>query len=179
MLDKRRIEEAKTNVRNYLADNLLKKEDFRKVVFDTYMKNHQESIALAENVYSNNLSNLWLIVISYYSMFYIANAVLYKIGYKVGNKISHKVTADSLIEFVRNKLKSSILEDYEIAKEEALEIAGTKADIILDSFDKEREKRSVFQYSTDEKIKGNKAKTSFERAKLFSTEMYKLLIDLK
>lgn len=143
------------------------------------MKNHQESLTLAENIHSNNLSNLWLIVISYYSMFYIANSVLYKIGYKVGDKIPHKVTADSLIEFVRNKLKKSLLEDYETAKEEALDIAGAKADIILDSFDKEREKRSVFQYSTDEKIKGNKAKTSFERAKLFSTEMHKLLMEIK
>jgi len=28
-------------------------------------------------------------------MYYIANAVLYKMGYKIGEKISHKITADA------------------------------------------------------------------------------------
>ena len=44
---------------------------------------------------------------SYYSMFYIANAVLIKKGYKTGDKIAHKVTADALITIIRSKLKLS------------------------------------------------------------------------
>ena len=108
-------------------------------------------------------------------MYYIANVVLYKIGYKVGSKVSHKVTSDAIIVFVRNKLKKSLIEDYEKAKEEALDIIGRKTDEIISSFDKEMEKRSFFQYETTEEIKKSKAKTSLERAKRFIFEMEKLL----
>lgn len=121
------------------------------------------------------MSNLWVIVTSYYSMYYITNAVLYKIGYKIGSKISHKITADSLIVFIRNRLKKSLIEDYDEAKEEAFDIIGKETDAIIESFDREMEKRSFFQYETTEEIKGAKAKTSLERAKKFVFEMEKLL----
>ena len=179
MLDEKRIKEANVNMKSYLAEKLMIKEPFKQIVFDTYLRNHQESLALADHIYNNSLSNLWAIVVSYYSMFYMANAVLYTMGYKVGEKLAHKVTADALIEFVRNRLKKSLLEDYETAKEEALDLAGNKADLLIESFDRERRKRSIFQYTTTEEIKRNKAITSFERAKEFSTEMYKLLNELR
>ncbi|MCX6707430.1 MAG: hypothetical protein NT001_04805 [Candidatus Woesearchaeota archaeon] len=175
MLDNKRIDEAKSNIKNYLAEGLISKETFRQLVFDTYMKNHRESLNLAEHIHTNNLSNLWTIVTSYYSMFYIANAVLYKLGFKVGGKLAHKVTADALIEFVRKRLKDSLLKDYEAAKEEVLEIMQSKADAIIDSFDRERGKRSIFQYETTEEIKNSKANTSLLRARQFSIEMEKLL----
>ncbi len=178
MLDERRVQEAVQNVKRYLSDDLLKKEKFQKVVFDTYMRNHQESLDLAEHIFSTNRSNLWTIVISYYSMFYIANAVLYSLGYKVGDKIAHKITADALITVVRTKLKASLLEEFETAQEEASLIAGTKTDLLIGSFDAEREKRSFFQYTTTEEIKSARAKTSFERARVFATEMRKLLSDV-
>lgn len=108
-------------------------------------------------------------------MYYIANAVLLQLGYKVGEKISHKITADSLIVFVRNKLKKELLEGYEESKEEALEIISSKVDTLIKSFDFERKKRSIFQYQMDERIKKSKASTSFERAKKFVFEMKKLL----
>lgn len=108
-------------------------------------------------------------------MFYIANAVLYKIGYKTGDKVVHKVTSDALVVYIRNRLKKSLLEDYEDAKEEALEIIRTKADSLISSFDKELDKRAVFQYETTEEIKRAKAKTSLERAKDFVNEIRKLL----
>lgn len=108
-------------------------------------------------------------------MYYIANAVLLKIGYKVGDKISHKVTADALIVFARGKLKKEIIEEYENVKEDALEITSSKADSLLESLDFEREKRSKFQYQMDEKIKKSKALISLERAKKFVFELKKLL----
>ena len=108
-------------------------------------------------------------------MFYIANALLCKLGYKVGSKIVHKVTADSLIVLARKKLKESLLEDYENVKEVALELASTKADEIVSLFDRERLKRNIFQYITHEKIKESKARTSFERATKFCNEIMKLL----
>ena len=108
-------------------------------------------------------------------MFYIANAVLYKNRYKVGSKSAHKITADALIVFVRDKLKKSLLEGFEEAKEEAMGIIGRKTDEIISSFDNELEKRSIFQYETTEEIKRAKAKTSLERANKFIFEMKKLL----
>lgn len=176
MLSTERIKEAENNVRKYLEDEFIwKYKQYQKEIIGAYERNYKESLTVAQKLFDENISNLWIIVISYYSMYYIANAVLYKIGYKVGPKVSHKVTSDALIVLVRNKLKKSLFEEYEEAKEDALEIIGTKTDEILDDFDKEREKRSVFQYESTEDIKHAKAKTSLERAKKFIFEMKKLL----
>ena len=71
--------------------------------------------------------------------------------------------------------KERVEDVVEKAKEEALEIMGRKTDEIISSFDKEMEKRSVFQYETTEEIKKSKAKTSLERAKRFVFEMEKLI----
>ena len=177
MLNEKRLKEAESNVKGYLEDGLIwKYKDPRQEILETYQRNYQESLDVAQKLFEQNLSNLWIIVISYYSMYYITNAVLYKIGYKIGTKVSHKVTADALIVFVRNKLKKSLLEDYEEAKEEALDIIGRKTDNIIESFDNEMRKRSVFQYESTEEIKKEKAKTSIERAKKFIFEMTKLLV---
>ncbi|MBI2666747.1 hypothetical protein HYX13_03995 [Candidatus Woesearchaeota archaeon] len=176
MLTEERVKEAEQNWRSYLSDHLVKKDSFKQIVFDTFLRNHLESLNVAEHLSMQNLSSLWTIVVSYYSMFYLANAVIYKNGYKIGEKVAHKITADALVILVRNKLKSSLLQGYEQAQNEALEIAKNRADELINSFDKEREKRSYFQYETTEEIKSGKAKTSFERAKLFSTELHKLLI---
>lgn len=176
MLDAERIKEADNNVRRYLEDELLwKYKQYQKEILETYERNYRESVSVAQKLFDENMSNLWVIVISYYSMYYIANAVLYKIGYKIGSKVSHKITSDALIVLARNKLKKSLLEEYEEAKDDALEIIGRKTDEILDDFDKEMEKRSVFKYEYTEEIKHAKAKTSLERAKKFIFEMKKLL----
>jgi len=172
MLNNRRIDDAKSNVNSYLPERLITKEPFKQIVFDTYMRNHRESLEVAERLFNQNVSSLWVIVTSYYSMFYIANAVLYKFGYKIGSRIAHKVTADALIVFVRDRIRDNLLENYEYAREEAMAVS----DNIVDSFDSERIKRSRFQYETTESIKQKQARTSFERAKEFSVEMEKLLL---
>lgn len=175
MLDEKRIKEAEINVRAYLSENLLTKisnmdENIKRIL----IKNADESIKMAD-LSLTNYSYLWTIVCSYYVMYYIAKAVLYDKNYKVGEKISHKVTADAIIVFIRNKLKVSLLEDYENVKNDALEIAGLKADEIIESLDLERNKRSRFQYSMTEEAKKSKAETSLQRAKEFAFEMKKLL----
>lgn len=171
MLSKEKIKEAEDNVRSYLQDSLITKEPFRKIVYDTFLRNHRESAIIARKIFEEGASNLWTVVISYYSMFYIANALLYKLGYKVGPKVAHKVTSDALIVFVRNKLKTSIIENYEIASDEAL----TLSDNLLYNYDLERVKRSVFQYETTEEIKRFKAQTSLNRAEEFGQEIEKML----
>ena len=171
MLSNERIKKAESSVRSYLSEGLLKKEKFRSIVFDTYIRNHRESLLVARMLFNENLSNLWAVVISYYSMFYLANALLYKLGYKTSSKVAHKVTSDALIVFVRHKLKDKLIEDYELASNEAL----TLSDNLLESYDFEREKRSVFQYESTEEIKTAKAKTSLDRAEEFGIKIEKML----
>ena len=113
------------------------------------------------------LSNFWA--------FYIANAVLLKLGYKTGDKIVHKVTNDALIVLVMDKIKKGLMEEYENAKEDALEIASIKSEEIIASYGFEMNKRSIFQYNTTESIQEQKAVTSLKRAKQFMLEIKKLL----
>ena len=178
MLSDERIKEAESNVRQYLAESFLKKQT-NETAKEMYIENSNLSLETAQKLLSLESQTyqpyLWVIVSSYYSMYYIANAVLLKIGYKVGDKISHKVTADALIVFARGKLKKEIIEEYENVKEDALEITSSKTDSLLESLDFEREKRSKFQYQMDEKIKKSKALISLERAKQFVFELKKLL----
>jgi len=178
MLNEKRIKEAESGVKSYLSEELLKKESFNSIVFNILMANSNESIETATFLSNNKKSNLWIIVSSYYSMFYIANAVLYKLGYKIGDKIPHKVTSDALIVYVRNKLKNNFIEDYEEIKEEALLIAKNKAEGLLEDFDFERKKRGFIKYQTKEVEKASKAETSLKRAKQFLFEMNDLLDEL-
>lgn len=178
MLDVKRLKEAENNVRQYLQEGMIKKQA-NKTAQEMYVENADISLQTAQKLLSleddNYQPHLWIIVSSYYAMYYISNAVLLKIGYKVGDKISHKVTSDALIVFVRNKLKKQLIEEYEDTKKDALELISQQADIILKNLDYEREKRSRFQYRMDEQAKKSKAQTSLERAKEFVFEMKKLL----
>lgn len=178
MLDQKRIKEAELNTKRYLEEDLLKKgsSETAKVA---YIKNSDLSLETAKRLLSFEEEKykpyLWVIVCSYYSMFYISNAVLLQLGYRVGEKIAHKVTSDALIVYARNKLKKELLEEYEDTKEDALELISYKVDSLLKDLDSEREKRSKFQYQMSEEVKRNKAVTSLERANQFIFEMKKLL----
>ena len=119
MLTDKRIRESQNNVKSYFDEKLLKKVEYRKKDIKTLIENSDESLNVANFIFKEDLSVLWVVVSSYYSMYYIANAVLLNFGYKVGDRISHKVTNDALIVFVREKLKSNCLEDFEAVKTEA------------------------------------------------------------
>lgn len=179
MLDEKRIKEAETNVKAYLEEGLLKKES-NETAKEMYIKNADLSLETANRLLEMESVTykpyLWIIVTAYYAMYYIANAVLLRFSYKVGEKISHKITADCLIAFIRSKLKAELLEDYEEIKEDALEIASAKTNMIIESFELERIKRSIFQYKMDEELKKARALTSLERAKRFVFEIKKLLL---
>jgi len=178
MLSEKRINEAESNVKRYLEEGLLKKQE-NETAKQMYLENCELSLLTAQKLLGMESEtykpHLWIIVSSYYSMYYIANAVLLNLGYKIGEKISHKVTSDALIVFARGKLKKEFIEEYEDIKEDALELISLKTDSLLQSFDFEREKRSKFQYQMDEQVKKSKALTSLERAKQFVFEMKKLL----
>jgi uncharacterized protein (UPF0332 family) len=110
-------------------------------------------------------------VSSYYSMFYMACAYLYKLGYKTKHEIVHQVINETLIVQGRHKIKNHLLKAYEVGKDEALSIS----DNYLTEYGFEKVKRSTFQYETTENIKKSKAQTSLERAKEFLTLIENIL----
>ena len=175
MSDEKRKQEAQKNVTEYLREGLLKKEH-NDLAKEKYQENAQLSLRVAQELSHSEIKpHLWIIVTSYYAMFYSANAVLLHLGYKTQDKIAHKVTNDALIVFVEKKLTKTLLDDYERIQEDALAIAGTRAESIIETYAQELHKRSLFQYNMLEETKANKAETSLQRAIEFVFEMNRLL----
>lgn len=177
MIDDKRNKEARENFSEYIKNGMIKKQkDIESEKM--YIKNSDLSLKLAEKMLDDTLKPyLWSIVIAYYSMFYMANAVLLHLGYKTGRKIVHKVTNDALIVLVTDKLKKELLEEYESIKEDAMEIASTKSEELIKNYELELDKRSKFQYNMTLKVQEQFARTSVKRASEFILEMKKILID--
>lgn len=157
-------------LKKYELEGLIRKTTPKKIVLDTLIRNHNESLKLANNTFDREESFLWVVVISYYSMFYLANVYIYKKGYKINNKIVHKVVNDVLHSLVK-EIGLDLVKEYLMAYEEALILSQT----ITSDFSMERIKRANFQYETTEKIKKSRAWTSLNRAKNFS-EVINVLI---
>lgn len=175
MIDNERKKEAEKNFKRYLDEGLLKKE-INELAKNKYLENADLSLQTANELMQSQLKpHLWVIVISYYSMFYMANAVLLKYGYKIQDKIAHRVTSDALIVLVLNKLRKELIEDYESMQKDALEIANAKAESVIESYSFELDKRSRFQYNMLEETKEGKAQTSLKRASEFVFELKKLM----
>lgn len=172
-MDEKRIKQAEDNFKNYLREEKIKKVDHTNIlIYETYLRNARESLRVANLLFQNKASSLWVIVTSYYSMFYMACAYIYKLGYKTKHEIVHQVVNDSLIVQGRHKIKNHLLEAYELGKEEALSIS----DNYLKDYEFEKVKRSAFQYETTEDIKESKAQTSLNRAKEFLTLIEEILL---
>jgi uncharacterized protein (UPF0332 family) len=160
------------NFNQYVDEGLIKKVDFQKIIFEKYYENSLESLRVANNLFQNKTSFLWVIVISYYSMFYIASAYIYKKGYKANHQIVHKVINDALIFLAKEELELKFFKEYNEEKDKALSIAEQ----LLDDFQYERAKRSSFQYEMNKELKESKAKTSLNRAKNFVEVFRELLL---
>src|SRR3989344_2577095 len=146
MIDAKRKNEAQKNFRRYLDEGLLVKQTDI-LAKNKYVGNAELSLRTAQELMQSSIKpHLWVIVTSYYSMFYMANAVLLHLGYKTQEKIVHKVTSDALIVLVLHRLKKGILEHYESAQKDAMELASIKAEEVIQHYDLELEKRSTFQY---------------------------------
>ncbi len=201
MMEKVRVEEARRNVKAYVEDGLLKTGDRDAARFiDFFMANAESSLRTASilqeisdeislketlKISRDFESYLWVIVSSYYSMFYAATALLAKQGIRATGQIVHKVTADALIHFFgSNEKLARLLEQYEEAQIAGLELVGReelmkrmqrKADELIISYEGERKKRSRFQYDIGVQAKRGYAQTSLQRAKDFVFEIRKLL----
>jgi uncharacterized protein (UPF0332 family) len=201
MIEKERIEEARRNVKQYIDEGLLRIKDKDAPKFaDFFMKNAESSLQTASilqeisdqqalkstlKVGDDFESYLWVIVSSYYSMFYAATALLASQGMRATGQIVHKVTGDALIHFfVSNEKLAKLLEQYEEAKAVGLELIGReelmksmqkKANELIVAYESERKKRSKFQYDIGVQAKRGYAQTSLNRAKEFVFEISKIL----
>jgi uncharacterized protein (UPF0332 family) len=200
-MEKKRIEEADSNVREYITDGLLKtRDDGTKKLVPFFMDQAERSLRTAAVIFELSTdtaakdkmrlekgfeSHLWVIVTSYYSMFYAALALLARQGIRSGRHLVHKVVADALIHFlISNKRLAKMLESYEEVRDASLELIGReellkrlekRADELVVAYEREREKRSRFQYDVGEMAKRGYAETSLQRARDFVSEVRRIL----
>ncbi len=201
MIGEERVREARNNVRQYIADGLLRvKDDGIKRFVPFFMEQAEKSLRTADFIHGLSTSDsvketlgveknfesyVWVIVTSYYSMFYSALALLAREGIRVGRQIAHKVAADALIHFfISNKRLAKMFEDYEEAKDTTLDLIGKgelmkrlekRADELIIAYEKEMKKRSTFQYDIGEMARRGYAETSLRRAREFFIEVRKIL----
>jgi len=170
-MDEKRIKQAEDNFRRYLEQGLIKEKPFEQVIYQTYLNNSLESLKVAEQLFQNKTSSLWVVISSYYSMFYLASAYIYKKGFKAGHEIVHQIINEALIKLAKKEIETHFLEEYEEERQKALYSCNT----LFDEYEFEKTKRAQFQYETTGEIKEAKAKTSLERAKKFVTILRQIL----
>jgi uncharacterized protein (UPF0332 family) len=123
-----------------------------------------ESLSLAKRVLDISedgkesvKSYMWIVSISYYSMFFAATALLAHFNHKIGGESGvHKLTYHALRYYFLvddNKLQKHFVEEYKDAYAEAdelLRISEEKAISMVQDFDLEQEKRKKFTYEMGE-----------------------------
>jgi uncharacterized protein (UPF0332 family) len=194
-LGEQEIKKIENNVKAYLAEGLLRKDPSAKELVNIYLQNAERSFATASLLLSVSDSPelkkankiepdfetyIWVLVTSYYAMFYAANALLAKIGLKTTEKIAHKVTSDALVVYfiLNNKLAKSLYESYQESMSQAMDLTKQdmenfilKAEKLALSLEDERRKRGKFQYNMKTEMKRSRAVTSLERAREFLREI--------
>src|SRR3989344_3509590 len=138
MLDDKKLNELKNRVKQYIIAGTISKGRSDKEHINFFIENAKESLDTANIIYdvstkqklSENLGHinykgfLWVINTSYYSMFYIARALLEKDGVKLKGDLSiHLLTFDSLVHYFyfTGKLQKQFMEAYAEAEKEAAE----------------------------------------------------------
>lgn len=188
MIEDKKLKEAETRVKQYLKLGKIETNGSKAFV-GFFTKNSAESLKVASALYTLStdeekqkiigLSNfngfLWVVNASYYSMFYMARALLENAGIQIKSEQSiHAITFDAIIYFfyITGKLKKNLIERFIEANEEATELLGQeKANQLISDYFNERSKRSAFTYETGAIVMRNKAKTSLERANNFNKEI--------
>lgn len=192
MLDEKRIKEIEGRAKNFLSDGTIQKT--KKIEYvDFFLENARKSLQSASLLYAGTTNkdlqetygfedfdgSLWIINSSYYSMFYMARALLANEGLKLKTYLSiHLVTFDALVYFfyLAGKLQKRLIEDFAEAKGEAAEILGQeKAKRLIEDYYYERRKRGDFTYEMGMAAMLSKARTSLERARKFNEEIRKII----
>ena len=192
MLDEKRISEIKKRVERFLEEGIIKKEKEKRFV-EFFLKNSKDSLDSAKLLFDvstkNNFKNylgfpdfngfLWVVNSSYYSMFYMARALLEYEGIKIKTDQSiHAIVFDALVYYfyLTGRLEKKLIEDFAEAEKEALEVLGKeKAKELIEDYFYEKEKRALFNYEMGAIAMKNKAQTSLERVKKFDEEIRKII----
>jgi uncharacterized protein (UPF0332 family) len=126
-------------------------------------KNKEKKIAMG--VGENYDGSMWVVVACYFSMFYMASALLAKKGIKIGRIDTHRNVRDAFLHvyIANHTIDRELGVDYSEAKELAEDLIS------------EREKRSKYQYEVGSSILEKDAVTSLKRARNFF-EKTRLLI---
>lgn len=207
MIEEKEIQNAEKNIPNYLNEGLLTKNPAQARFAPFYLDNAKMSLLVAQHLHQISTNPelkkqnrfpedfecfLWVVVTSYYSMFYTANAALAKLGLKVGENIAHKITQDCLLVYFlkNNRIAKTLLESYKEAKAEVLAVMGVteeellkefqlKAKELVATFAYQRKKRGEFQYDITQSAKEHVAQTALDRAKTFIQEISKVIETMK
>jgi len=200
-LDNKKIEEIRKLVPKLINDGIVSKKEEYKNLTDFFRENSEDSLNSAQLLYKVSTSSklqdstgfpnlkgfLWVINASYYSMFYMATALLTNFRIKIKSEIGiHKLTFNTFVYYfyLTNKISKKYveqfleaLEDSEdlLGREEIIKKADEKAKELITSFDFEREKRTTFTYELERTKIETKAKISLERANHFYKEIIKLI----
>jgi len=187
-LDEKKLKEIGNRVKNFISEGTIKSKQPKKYV-DFFLTNASDSLKTARCIYDMSTNKdyqqytgyeglkgfLWVINASYYSMFYMARALLENEGIKLRADLSiHALTFDALIHYfyLTGKLQKRLFEQYIEAQEEATELLGKqKADELVEEYFFEKRKRGNLTYETEEFAIQSKAKTSLDRATKFNTEI--------
>ena len=192
MLDEKKLKGAESRVKQFISEGIIKSKNNPEYV-DFFIKNAEDSIDSAKALFELSTNHqkqeslgftsfnglLWVVNASYYSMFYMARALLENGGIKIKTDLSiHAVTFDAVIYYfyLTGKLQKEFLENFIEAKEDAAELLGKqKADELIEEYFFEKKKRGAFTYEMGAVLVKSKAKTSLERAQKFRVELKKLI----
>lgn len=192
MLEDKKLKEAESRVRQYLTEGIIKTKGKPEHV-EFFLKNAEDSIDSAKALFDLSTDSekqkslgftsfnglLWVVNASYYSMFYMARALLENEGIKIKTDLSiHAITFDAIVHYfyLTGKLQKKLLDDFVEAKEDAAELLGKqKADELIEEYFFEKRKRGTFTYDMGALLVKSKAKTSLERAQKFSKEIRKII----
>lgn len=193
MLEEKKLREADARVRQYQNEGIIRtKEKPEHVNF--FLRNADNSLDSAKALFELSIVRekqkflgftsfnglLWVVNASYYSMFYMARALLENEGIKIKTDLSiHAVTFDAVVAFfyLTGKLQKELLDDFIEAKENAAELLGKqRADELIEDYFYEKKKRGTFTYDMGEILVKSKAKTSLDRAKKFMLEIKKIIM---
>ena len=194
MIEEKQLKQAEKRVKQYLDQGIIKTKAKTEYT-DFFLKNAENSMDSAKVLFEISTEEekqkllgftsfnglLWVVNTSYYSMFYMARALLENEGIQIKTELSiHSVTFDALIVFfyINGKLEKELLKDFLEAKEDASQALGKqKADELIEDYFFEKRKRATFTYEMGEILLQSKAKTSLERAQKFRREIKRILVN--
>ena len=189
MIDEQRFKEIENRCKQYLAEgSIISKQKVEHV--DFFLKNADDSLQSARCLFDistkhdyegyDDLSGfLWVINASYYSMFYMARALLESSGIRLKSDFSvHALTFDALVHyfFLTGKLQKELFEFFAAARNDASELlCQQRAEELIEGYFFEKRKRAAFTYEIGQHAIESKAGTSLQRAISFNKEIRRII----